>query len=64
METSTHQPTRVPITHEPMRGGTKDAFAAQGISIVGSDPQTSAKFFVTELEKHKRLVEQAKVKAE
>ena len=21
METSTHQPTRVPITHEPMRGG-------------------------------------------
>jgi tripartite-type tricarboxylate transporter receptor subunit TctC len=43
---------------------TKDAFAAQGISIVGSDPQTSAKFFVTELEKHKRLVEQAKVKAE
>jgi tripartite-type tricarboxylate transporter receptor subunit TctC len=43
---------------------TKDAFAAQGISIVGSDPQTSAKFFVTELEKHKHLVEQAKVKAE
>ena len=43
---------------------TKDAFAAQGISVVGSDPQTSAKFFVTELEKHKRLVEQARVKAE
>jgi tripartite-type tricarboxylate transporter receptor subunit TctC len=43
---------------------TKEAFAAQGLSIVGSDPQTAAKFFITELEKHKRLVEQANVKAE
>jgi hypothetical protein len=32
METSMHQPTRVPITHEAMRGGTSGAIA-DGVTV-------------------------------
>lgn len=37
----------------------QEAFAAQGLTIIGSDPETAAKFFETELAKHATLVKQS-----
>ncbi|WP_052763681.1 Bug family tripartite tricarboxylate transporter substrate binding protein [Microvirga massiliensis] len=34
----------------------KDAFASQGVTIIGSDPATAEKFFESELAKHEKLV--------
>jgi tripartite-type tricarboxylate transporter receptor subunit TctC len=39
----------------------QDAFAAQGFTIIGSPPESAAKFFQTQLEKHTQLVKQAGV---
>jgi tripartite-type tricarboxylate transporter receptor subunit TctC len=43
---------------------TKDAFTAQGLSIIASDPEATAKFFVTELDKHTKLVQQSGAKVD
>ncbi len=41
----------------------QDSFAAQGLAIIGSDPQTSSRFMETELAKHARLAKKAAIKA-
>ena len=42
----------------------KEYFAAQGVTIIGSDPATAERFFRTELEKHAKLVAVSGAKAD
>ena len=40
----------------------QESLAAQGLTIIGSDPETSSRFMETELAKHERLAKKAGVK--
>jgi tripartite-type tricarboxylate transporter receptor subunit TctC len=52
--------TKAVLTTQKM----KDAFASQGVTIIGSDPATAEKFFESELAKHEKLVSAAGAKTD